>query len=224
MGGTAIVLGATGAVGKQLVTQLSQRDDVASIILISRRSLDLLLDFPDAITSKINNHVVDFEQLEQQAERLLPAHSVAFVTLGTTQKRAGSKTAFRQIDHGLVLAFARACKSAEVGRLCVVTAHGADSRAVSFYSRVKGEIESDIQALGLPRVIFARPSLLLDRPDDGRLAEKVAEGLLGPVASFLPRSVRPVSTQRVAAAMIDMAYDTEHTDALTVLSNADMHQ
>ena len=60
---TAIVLGATGAVGKQLVNQLSRREDVVNIILISRRELDILRDFPDAIASKINNQVVDFEQL-----------------------------------------------------------------------------------------------------------------------------------------------------------------
>ena len=66
---TAIVLGATGAVGKQLVNQLSRREDVVNIILISRRELDILRDFPDAIASKINNQVVDFEQLEQRKNR-----------------------------------------------------------------------------------------------------------------------------------------------------------
>ena len=57
MSNTAIVLGATGAIGTQLVIQLSQRDDVASVILITRRELNLPLDFPNAITSKIHTHV-----------------------------------------------------------------------------------------------------------------------------------------------------------------------
>lgn len=224
MSGTAIVLGATGAVGTQLVTQLSQRGDIAEIILISRRELDVSVDFPDAITSKINNHIVDFEQLEQQATPLIPPRSVAFVALGTTQKQAGSKAAFRHIDHDLVLAFARACQTAEVSRLGVVTAFGANIHSGSFYNRVKGEVERDIEALTLPSVFFARPSLLLERPDDGRFAEKLGESLLAPIASFLPKAVRPIRTKCVAAAMIDVAYDAENKSASFVLSNADMHQ
>jgi len=223
-GSTAIVLGATGAVGTQLVTQLSERDDVANIILISRRELDVLQDFPQAITPKIKIHVVDFDQLEQQAKPLIPSGSIAFIALGTTQKQAGSKAAFRQIDHGLVLAFARACKSAEVSRLGVVTAFGANLRSASFYNRVKGEVERDIQALNLPSVFFARPSLLLGRPDDGRFVEKLADSLLTPVSAIFPKSVRPISTKCVAAVMIDVAYYAKNKSTSFVLSNADMHQ
>jgi uncharacterized protein YbjT (DUF2867 family) len=222
--GTAIVLGATGAVGTQLVTQLSQRDDIEKVIVITRRELDVLRDFSDAITSKIQAHIVDFEQLEQQVTPLIPPGSVAFVMLGTTRKQAGSHEAFRYIDHGLVLAFARACKAAVVSRLGVVTAHGANARSASFYNRVKGEVERDIQALTLPSVFFARPSLLLGRPDDGRFAEKLASVLLSPTASLLPKTVRPISTARVAAAMIDVAYDAEYKRPVFVLSNAEMHQ
>lgn len=221
---TAIVLGATGAVGKQLVNQLSRREDVIKIILISRRELDVLSDFPDAIASKINNHVVDFEQLEQQVIPLIPTQSIAFVALGTTQKQAGSKAAFRHIDHGLVFAFARTCKSADVCRLGVVTAHGANVDSASFYNRVKGEVERDIKLLDLPSVFFARPSLLLGRPDDGRFAEKLGESLLAPLSSFIPKAVRPISTKCVAAAMIYAAYDAENKSTSFVLSNTDMHQ
>lgn len=224
MSGTAIVLGASGAVGTQLVSQLSQREDVAEIILISRREIDVALNFPDATISKINNHVVDFEQLEHQTKHLIPSAAIAFIAIGTTQKQAGSKAAFRHIDHDLSLAFARACKFAGVGKLGVVTAHGANVGSASFYNRVKGEIERDIQALVLPSVFFARPSLLLGRPDDGRFAEKLAESLLAPIACFLPKSIRPISTKCVAAVMIDVAYDAEYNGVSFVLSNADMHQ
>ncbi|HSP30551.1 MAG TPA: NAD(P)H-binding protein [Halomonas sp.] len=221
---TAIVLGATGAIGTQLVTQLSQRDDVANVILITRRELDVLRDFPEAITSKIQAHVVDFEQLEHQATALMPAGSVAFVALGTTKKQAGSEAAFRHIDHDVVLAFARACKTADVSGLGVVTAHGASVRSASFYNRVKGEVERDIEALALPSVFFARPSLLLGRPDDGRFAEKLASVLLAPAASFLPKAVRPISTKCVASAMIEVAFDPETKRPSFVLTNAEMHK
>ncbi|MDP3534800.1 MAG: NAD(P)H-binding protein [Halomonas sp.] len=220
---TAIVLGATGAVGTQLVTQLTQRDEVATVIVLSRRELDVSQAFPDAVAAKISLRVIDVNKLEEQAAALIPAGSVAFVALGTTQKQAGSKAAFRAIDHGLVLAFACACMFAGVSQLGVVTAVGANARSASFYNRVKGDVEQDIQALGLPSVFFARPSLLLGRPDDGRVAENIAEKLLTPMAPLLPKAVRPIATQRVAAAMIEVAFSTEQKRPMFVLSNADMH-
>jgi uncharacterized protein YbjT (DUF2867 family) len=93
-----------------------------------------------------------------------------------------------------------------------------------FYNRVKGEVERDIQALGLPCVFFARPSLLLGRPEDGRLAEKWASVLLAPASRWLPRSVRPIEVRVVAAAMADAALGSADGRASFVLSNAAMHQ
>ncbi|MCG7578002.1 MULTISPECIES: NAD(P)H-binding protein [unclassified Halomonas] len=221
---TAIVLGATGAIGQHLVTQLSRRNEVKSVIVITRRELDVAREFPHAIASKLQPALLDFERLEAEVAELLPAGAVAFVALGTTKKQAGSKEAFRRVDHGLVLAFARACKTAEVSRLGVVTAHGANARSSVFYNRVKGEVEQDIQALGLPCVFFARPSLLLGRPEDGRLAETWASALLAPASRWLPRSVRPIEVRVVAAAMVDSALGSTDGRASFVLSNAAMHQ
>lgn len=221
---TAIVLGATGAIGQHLVTQLTRRDEVKSVIVITRRELDVAREFSRAIASKLQPALLDFERLEAEVAELLPAGAVAFVALGTTKKQAGSKEAFRRVDHGLVLAFARACKTAGVSKLGVVTAHGTNARSSAFYNRVKGEVERDIQALGLPCVFFARPSLLLGRPEDGRLAETWASALLAPASRWLPRSVRPIEVRVVAAAMVDAALGSTDGRASFVLSNAAMHQ
>lgn len=221
---TAIVLGATGAIGQHLVTQLSQRDEVESVIVVTRRELDVAREFPHANASRLQPVLLDFERLEAEVAELVPAGAMAFVALGTTKKQAGSKEAFRCVDHGLVLAFARACKAAGVSRLAVVTAHGANARSSIFYNRVKGEVERDIQALGLPCVFFARPSLLLGRPQDGRLAETWASAVLAPAAGWMPASVRPIDVRQVATAMAVAALGEAPGATSRVLSNADMHR
>jgi len=103
-----------------------------------------------------------------------------------------------------------------------VTAHGANARSSIFYNRVKGEVERDIRALGLPCVFFARPSLLLGRPQDGRLAETWASAVLSPAVRWLPLTLRPISVEAVASGMVKIALE-EATPSI-VQSNAALHR
>lgn len=53
----AIIIGASGATGKELVTQLIENSRYSSIITFTRKPLTLT-------HSKLVNHVVDFDQPE----------------------------------------------------------------------------------------------------------------------------------------------------------------
>jgi hypothetical protein len=53
-------------------------------------------------------HTVNYADLAP-----LPQATQAFCCLGTTIRQAGSREAFRAVDHGTVLAFARAAQRAE---------------------------------------------------------------------------------------------------------------
>lgn len=204
----AVIIGGTGAVGKELVSQLSQHQDIEEIIVISRRKLNMAEQFPESEkfqinASKIHVAVVDFSDLEKQLKSIIPENSLAFMTLGTTQKIAGSKERFKAIDYGYALSFAKACKDCDVQVLGVLTALGANPKSKSYYSKIKGEIENDISALNINSLYFFQPSLLLGRPKDGRAKEIWAERLLTPILNFIPKAVRPIHTQAVARAMVN---------------------
>lgn len=129
----------------------------------------------------------------------------AFCCLGTTIKAAGSQAEFQRVDHDLVLAFAKACRDAGVPQLHVVSAAGADPSSRIFYSRVKGEIERDLQALGFPTLGLYRPSLLDGERAQPRTGERIGLAVARALRPLLPAGTRPVPAAVVARAMLARA-------------------
>jgi uncharacterized protein YbjT (DUF2867 family) len=116
--------------------------------------------------------VADFAALP-----LLPPARVAVSALGTTIRAAGSQTAFRAVDHDAVLAFARAAQAAGVRHFIVITAVGADAASGVFYSRVKGEVERELAALGFDRLDIVQPGLILGPRAERRPVEALFQRL-----------------------------------------------
>jgi uncharacterized protein YbjT (DUF2867 family) len=148
--------------------------------------------------------VVDFSALPP-----LPPATVAFCALGTTIKVAGSQAAFRAVDFDAVLAFAQAAKAAGVRTFAAVSALGASATSSNFYSRVKGEAEAALGALGFETLILARPSLLVgDRAALGqpeRFGEKLGLAISRPLGPLIPAAWRPIRGETVARALLRAA-------------------
>jgi uncharacterized protein YbjT (DUF2867 family) len=159
---TALVAGATGLVGREVVQGLLADEGVAVIHVLARRPLSL----PHP---KLRVHVVDFAALPR-----LPALDEVYLALGTTIKVAGSRAAFRAVDFDANLAVARAAQAAGAKRLGLVSAMGADARSRIFYNRVKGELEAAVAGLGFSGLVIARPSFLLG--DRGALGQPERPG------------------------------------------------
>jgi uncharacterized protein YbjT (DUF2867 family) len=194
----ALVAGATGLVGQAILARLLDDPRYERVDVLARRPL------PAAIArhAKLTVHVGDADLIARAADGI----DDVFIALGTTIKVAGSEAAFRAIDHDLVVAIARAARAAGATRLGVVSALGADSASGVFYNRVKGDMESAVASLGYDSVTFAQPSLLLgDRAALGqpeRRLERFAIGLGTPLLGLIPRSVRPIRADVVAASLI----------------------
>ncbi len=194
--------GATGLVGHALLVRLAQDQRIAAVTALVRQA-GQLAPLPQRVTS----HPVDYTALGRAGEPGLPPTDWALCCLGTTIKVAGSQTAFRAVDFDAVLAFARAAKVAGASRLAVVSALGADARSSVFYNRVKGDMEQALTALGLPRLVIARPSLLLgERGALGqatRPMETMAQMMMPAIGWLLPRRLWPIGADAVACAMIE---------------------
>lgn len=193
----AIVIGATGLVGRAVVDLLLRDPHYESVTIFTRQRIAqsspklLQRDFPKGAPRSADVQADDF-----------------FCCLGTTIKKAGSQAAFRDIDFGLSFSFAQAARVAGVNHMLLVSAMGADSHARIFYSRVKGALEAAIEDLHFPAFTIVRPSLLIGPRQESRLGEKYGDLLLKVLRPALRgpmRHLRSVEGRDVAACLVAMA-------------------
>lgn len=196
---TALLAGATGLVGGHCLDLLLSEQSYSKVVVVGRQKLD-------RADSKLEQHVVDFDRLDDFAS-VLKGDDV-FCCLGTTIKKAGSQENFRRVDFTYTHEIARIASQNGAGQFLLVSALGANRKSSIFYNRVKGEIEEAVSALSFHGVQIFRPSLLLGERPEFRLGERVAEKtarmfsflFVGPIAKY-----RPIHARTVANAMVRIA-------------------
>ncbi len=197
MSKTAIVIGATGVVGRALVDQLVNAEDFTKVITLTRRAA------PHS-SEKVENHIVDFDRLENY-ETLFKG-DVFFSCLGTTLKQAGSVEAQRKVDFTYQLKAAELAVKQGVEHYLLVSSSAANARSRSAYLKMKGELEQRVKHLPFNRISIFQPSLLIGERKDQRLGEDIARIVL-PVLCRLPvlKRYRPIQGEQVAAKMISIS-------------------
>ncbi|MFK9090995.1 oxidoreductase [Bacillus salipaludis] len=197
---TAIVLGASGLVGNELVKTLIQRNHYNKIQLLVRRPIE---NFESTICEQ---RTVDFDQLQTYPE-LFQVTDV-FCCLGTTIKKTKSKEAFRKVDYDYPVEAAKLALKGRAEKFLIVSAMGADSESRFFYNRVKGDIEKSLKTLDFPSLHIFRPSLLLGERKEFRFGEKLgakASGLLNTIMIGPMRPYKAIEAKNVAKAMASVA-------------------
>ncbi|MBP6900725.1 MAG: NAD(P)H-binding protein [Burkholderiaceae bacterium] len=216
------VAGASGLIGRALVAALAADARVAVVHALLRRPLTDAA-WAAAPAGRIQPLIADPLRLGQPDGPALPALDLAFCALGTTIKTAGSQAAFRAVDLDAVLAFAGAARAAGARRFGLVSALGADARSAVFYNRTKGQAEQGLRAMHWPRLVIARPSLLLgDRQALGqptRRGEWLAQRLMPALGGLLPGKLRPIRAETVARALQHTLLDEDSHPPLRVLES-----
>ncbi len=174
----ATVIGSTGLTGSALVRQLLDDPAIAQVISVSRSPQPS----PHAKLAEVL--LPDLRDLQSVASAL--QGDLYFSCLGTTIKTAGSKEKFDAVDRVAMMAFARIARAGDPRSFTLVSAMGADPRSMFFYNRVKGQAEVELTALGFRSLTIFRPSLLVGRRPDFRLAERIAAATLVPLSKVLP--------------------------------------
>lgn len=185
----ALIIGATGATGKDLVDVLLQDADYTQVTIFVRRSTGI-------VHPKLQEVITDFDNLEQVASFI--NGDVWFSCLGTTFKVAGSKEKQHHIDYEIPANFAAIAKRNGIAKAVLLSAYGANATSNVFYSKIKGELEDTIDQLAFTSYIILRPGLLLRKNTD-RAGEKAFAAILKFLNTIgLIRKFRPMPTITLA--------------------------
>lgn len=190
----ALVAGATGLVGREILAILLADKRYQAVYALGRRA-------PALQHPRLQTLVADLAQLPP-----LPAVDEVYLALGSTLKAAGSQAAFEAIDYAANVAIARAAADSGATKLGVVSALGADPDSAIFYNRIKGRTEQALRLLGYRVLVCARPSLLAgerealgQQPRPGERLGLLASRCLGPL---IPAGYRPIAARDVAQALV----------------------
>lgn len=192
---TALIIGASGLVGNELLQILLNASEYDKITIFTRTKMNIE-------HSKLKQVIIDFNNLQNYKEHMR-VHDV-YCCLGTTIKKAGSQSSFRKVDYEYPLKLAQLAVECHVEKFLIITAMGSNRSSKIFYNRVKGEVEDDLKSVNLHSLHIFQPSLLLGDRKEFRLGEKTAT-LLTPIFSLVMvgplRKYKPIHARNVALAM-----------------------
>ena len=203
----AIVLGATGATGRELVKYLIKNPKLTKISIFSRKEIGI-------DDEKLIKHIIDFSCIENYKNII--KGDILFSALGTTLKDAGSKENQFLVDYTYQYKFAKIAAENGVSKYSLVSAQGASSSSSFFYPKIKGELEESIKKLNFNTIHIFQPSFLIRQKDLIRNGEKVAISIFLFLNKFgLFKSMQPITVAFLARRMIDEALNKREEKIIT---------
>ena len=165
MKNTAVIIGATGVVGRVILNEILSGEYYDRIYILGRSSISKLPD-----EERLTKIIIDLENIDFDMDILENAD--VFASLGTTLKIAGSKENQRKIDVDYTVNFAKLCEG-KIRSFNVVSAMRANSKSKNFYTSFKGELEDKLKELNLGVLRIFQPSLLISKREDKRFFERL---------------------------------------------------
>ncbi|WP_116790303.1 NAD(P)H-binding protein [Flavobacterium psychrotrophum] len=196
MSKTAIILGATGSTGTELLKLLLADDRYEKVKLFSRNSVNV--SHP-----KVKEYLIDLFKLEDYAADFTA--DVVFCCIGTTKAKTPDENTYHKIDYGIPVAAARLAMVNNIPSFIVISAVGVSKDSRFFYNRTKAEMQEAVLAQHIDNTYILQPSLILASRADNRLGEKIGAAvmtLLNPLLWGNLAKYRSIKASTIAKAMV----------------------
>ena len=191
----ALVLGATGATGRELVKLLLNDSNFSQVSVFVRTVNDFNHE-------KLTVHKIDFKKLNEYDS--LVKGDVLFSALGTTMKEAGGKKEQFLVDYIYQYEFAKIASKNGVSHYSLVSSIGANKNSFFFYPKIKGLLESSIKDLKFDKIHIFQPPSLIRQSELIRTREKYSIFFLQLInrLGFL-KSLKPLLVENLAMKIIN---------------------
>ena len=191
----AIVLGATGATGQELVKLLLNDPNFSKVTIFVRKK-------PRIKHEKLTTYEIDFSRLNEY--KGLINGDVIFSALGTTLSQAGSKTQQYLVDFNYQYEFAKIGSENKVIHYSLVSSVGANIKSPFFYPKTKGALEDAVKKLSFNNIYIFQPPFLIRQSNLMRPGEKRALKILKLLNQIgILKSQKPISVSDLAQKMIN---------------------
>lgn len=207
----AIILGASGLTGKELIGLLHKDKRYSRIILLVRKELNINLPKTEQLLFDFDNLIPDNFTADEM-----------YCCLGTTIKKAGSKEEFEKVDYDYVSKIAGIAHINGIKSFAVVSSMGANINSKIFYSKVKGKMEEAVKRIGFEKCCIVRPSLILGKRSEFRFGEAFAKIFMLSFSFLIPHKYKAVSAKKIAMSMINTLNDKNK--GLTVLESDQIYK
>jgi Predicted nucleoside-diphosphate-sugar epimerases len=189
----ALVIGATGATGRELVKLLLNDNEVEKVTIFARKA-------PELEHEKLKIYTIGFNEIEKHKD--LIKGDVLFSALGTTKKDAGGKKEQYLVDYTFQHEFAKIAAINGVENYSLVSSVGANAKSSFFYPKIKGELEQAIKKLNFQKIDIFQPPMLIRQPDLMRAGEKSGIKILNKLNKIgILKSQKPLAVEALAEKM-----------------------
>ncbi len=195
----AILLGASGLIGSNLLELLLANDEFSTVTILVRRPLGIK-------SPKLIEIVTDFSDLTTLKEII--TGDIVFSCLGSTKSKTPDLSEYRRIDHDIPVQIAEYASENNIEQFHLISSLGANPKASNFYSKMKGETEEDIKKTGIPSIYIYQPSLLRGKRKEKRFFEQLAlqvTKVIDPLLIGSLKKYRSIEIEKIAQAMVNQS-------------------
>lgn len=219
---TAVVIGASGLIGNNLVRELLREDVFKKVRVLVRREINI-------IHPKLQQEIVDFNDINDYTGKF-GFGDVIFCCIGTTQKKVkGNKEVYTRIDFDIPVNAARMGIVNQFKKFLIVSSIGANENSINFYLKLKGKTENALQQFPFESLSIFRPSILLGDRNEIRPGEKIMQSIMKAASVVFMGSLkryRAIDASVVAKAMVNESkrnnpgiHILDYTDMISLAHN-----